>query len=66
MIDGTEVYYETFEKKRNHLAADDRPRRGTDEPPTGHHDCITDITVTKQPQNLLITCSKDGVVKVWK
>lgn len=64
MIDGTEVLYENYEKKRP-ITGDERPVRG-DEPPTGHHDCITDIVVTKQPQNFLISCSKDGVVKVWK
>lgn len=66
MIDGTEVIYENYEKKRTNTGFDERVVRGIDEPPVGHHDCITDIAVTKQPQNLLISCSKDGVVKVWK
>lgn len=66
LIDGTEVLYETYEKRRSNLTYDERPRRGADEPPTGHHDCITDIAVTKLPQTFLISCSQDGVVKVWK
>ena len=67
MIDGTEVFYETYENKQQTGSAhDDRTRRGIDEPPTGHHDTITDIAITKLPQNLLISCAKDGVIKVWK
>ena len=66
MIDGTEVLYETYEKRRSNLSYDEHPRRGADEPPTGHIDCITDITMTKQPQNFLISCARDGVIKVWK
>ena len=65
MIDGTEVFYETYEKKQT-SSPDDRTMRGIDEPPTGHHDSITDIAITKYPQNLLISCAKDGVIKVWK
>ena len=66
MIDGTEVLYETYEKRRSNLSYDEHPRRGADEPPTGHIDCITDITMTKQSQNFLISCARDGVIKVWK
>ena len=66
MIDGTEVFYETYEKKPSGSSQDDCTRRGIDEPPTGHHDSITDIAITKLPQNLLISCAKDGVIKVWK
>ena len=66
MIDGTDVLYETYEKRRSNMTHDERPRRGPDEPPIGHHDSISDIAVTKLPQNFLISTSKDGVVKVWK
>ena len=67
MIDGTEVFYETYENKQHTGPThDDITRRGIDEPPTGHHDTITDIAITKLPQNLLISCAKDGVIKVWK
>ncbi|XP_047134081.1 phosphoinositide 3-kinase regulatory subunit 4 isoform X1 [Hydra vulgaris] len=62
MIDGTEVIYETYEKRR--LNYEDRPRK--DEASIGHHDCITDIATTKSPQNFLITSSMNGVIKVWK
>ena len=62
MIDGTEVIYETYEKRR--LNYEDRPRK--EEASSGHHDCITDIATTKSPQNFLITSSMNGVIKVWK
>ena len=64
LIDGTEVIFETCERKQQ--LHDESPRRGPDETPTGHHDCITDIAMTKIPQNFLISSSRDGVIKVWK
>jgi len=63
LIDGTEVIYETCERKQLH---DESPRKCPDETPVGHHDCVTDIAMTRVPQNFLITASKDGVIKVWK
>ncbi|XP_065061458.1 phosphoinositide 3-kinase regulatory subunit 4-like [Rhopilema esculentum] len=62
-IDGTEVIFETCERK--HLN-EESPRKGPDDTPVGHNDCITDISMTRVPQNFLISGSKDGVVKVWK
>ena len=64
LIDGTEVIYETCERKPSHH--EESPRRGPDEPQIGHHDCITDIALTKLPQNFVISGSMDGVIKVWK
>lgn len=45
---------------------EESPRKGPDDTPVGHHDCVTDITMTRLPQNFLISGSKDGVVKIWK
>ena len=63
LIDGTEVIYETCERKQ---LIDESVRKGPDETPVGHHDCVTDIAMTRLPQNFLISGSKDGVIKVWK
>jgi len=66
LIDGTEVIYETYEKRRSNVSYEDHPKRGPDESPYGHLDCITDLAFTKSPQNFLISGSRDGVIKVWK
>ncbi len=63
LIDGTEVIYETSERRS---LQEESPRKGPDESPSGHHDCVTDVALTRVPQNFLISGSKDGVVKVWK
>eukprot|EP00794_Sanderia_malayensis_P015350 gene15350-16926_t len=63
LIDGTEVIYETLERRP---LLEESPRKGPDEPPSGHHDCVTDVALTRKPQNFLISGSKDGVIKVWK
>ena len=31
-----------------------------------HHDCITDLALTEVPYPMLISASRDGVIKVWK
>jgi hypothetical protein len=31
-----------------------------------HHDAITDIALLESPQPLMLTASRDGVIKVWK
>ena len=66
LIDGTEVIYETYEKKRSNISYDEHPRKGAGEAPSGHQNCISDIALTRLPQNFLISASTDGVVKVWK
>ncbi|XP_074653856.1 phosphoinositide 3-kinase regulatory subunit 4-like [Tubulanus polymorphus] len=63
LIDGTEVIQETYKQR---IQNEDVPRRSPDNPPSGHHDMITDINVCQANQSLIITCSRDGVVKVWK
>lgn len=42
------------------------PRGGPEQPPAGHRDCITDITLCKASQCFMVSSSRDGVVKVWK
>ena len=31
-----------------------------------HHDCINDMVAVEGPQRMLVTGSRDGVVKAWK
>ncbi|KAK3104962.1 hypothetical protein FSP39_014143 [Pinctada imbricata] len=64
LIDGTEVIQETYTKKQ--VGTDDTPRMGPDSPPQGHHDIISDINLCQTSQCLVITASRDGMVKVWK
>ena len=59
-----------YSKQRGASTLDDAPR-GTsgsylDAPSAGHHDVITDIDVVVGAQSLVLTSSRDGVVKVWK
>lgn len=35
-------------------------------PPSGHADVISDITMVQGSQSYIVSASKDGVVKVWK
>jgi hypothetical protein len=35
-------------------------------PPIHHNDAITDIEVLELPTRLIISGSRDGVIKVWK
>ena len=35
-------------------------------PSTNHRDCILDIVLGEQPLNMIISASRDGVIKVWK
>ncbi|GAB6018579.1 General transcription factor II-I repeat domain-containing protein 1 [Chamberlinius hualienensis] len=64
LIDGTEVIKEFYDKTRK--VSEDAPRRLNDVPPTGHLDSISDITLYQTSQRLLVSASRDGVVKVWK
>ncbi|VDH98516.1 phosphoinositide-3-kinase, regulatory subunit 4 [Mytilus galloprovincialis] len=65
LIEGTEVIIETYTKKQT-LTSEDIPRCGPDTPAIGHHDVISDINTCMASQCLVITGSRDGVVKVWK
>lgn len=35
-------------------------------PSMNHHDCILDLKLLELPHKMLISSSRDGVVKVWK
>ena len=35
-------------------------------PSMNHHDCILDMKMLELPHRMLISSSRDGVVKVWK
>ncbi|KAK2148717.1 hypothetical protein LSH36_486g02011 [Paralvinella palmiformis] len=65
LIDGTEVIQETYSKSRA-ANNEDMPRRGPESPAEGHHDIISDVSLCQTSQCFLISCSRDGVVKVWK
>ncbi|KAK3748325.1 hypothetical protein QZH41_018306 [Actinostola sp. cb2023] len=66
LIDGTEVFQEIYCKPRQGSIHEDMPRRGPEQPPVGHHECINDVIVSKSPQNFIVTAGRDGVVKIWK
>ena len=66
LIDGTEVIREVYCKSNQVTTQDDVPKRGPDKPPTGHHDCITDLAVITNPQHFLISSARDGSIKIWK
>lgn len=66
LIDGTDVLQEVYCKSRQGGIHEDLPRRGPDNPPMGHHECINDIAVTKLPQNYIISAGREGVLKIWK
>ncbi|XP_041377701.1 phosphoinositide 3-kinase regulatory subunit 4-like [Gigantopelta aegis] len=64
LIDGTEVIQEVCTKKQ--ISTEDIPRRVPEAPSSGHHDIISDVSICQASQCLVITASRDGVVKVWK
>lgn len=67
LIDGTEVICENyFRLKPEKTTSEDQPRRYPETPPVGHHDIISSISVMQTSQPLILSASKDGVVKVWK
>lgn len=63
-VDGADLYREA------HLPTARKPlneeRNGKVLPSVDHLDCITDLAVLEQPIRLLVSGSRDGVVKVWK
>ncbi|XP_048750935.2 phosphoinositide 3-kinase regulatory subunit 4-like isoform X2 [Ostrea edulis] len=64
IVDGVEVIQEFYTKKQ--VTNDDTPRRGPEAPPQGHRNIISDINLCQTSQCLVITGSRDGVIKVWK
>ena len=66
VIDGTQVLAETYGDLKTDRRDPEAPVRGYDSPRAGHHDVITDLNMCKPSQCLIITSSRDGVVKVWK
>jgi len=63
LIEGTEVIQETYGKPRTTPTEE---RCLPDRPPVGHHDIITDLALCRTTQTLIVTSSRDGMVKVWK
>lgn len=63
-IDGTDVIIE-HETKRKENNQEDAPRRGPEPPFIGHHDTISQLTVVKGSQGLMVSGAQDGVIKVW-
>ena len=46
-----------------------RPRdqyRGVVEPRSGHQDAVCDLAVMTKPSKLLVSCGRDGLVKIWR
>lgn len=67
VVDGTEVIVESPVKPRTAaVSSEDTPKRGPDQPPSGHKDIITDVIVMNDPQRLVITSARDGTIKMWK
>jgi len=63
LIEGTEVIQETYGKPRGGPTEE---RSLPDRPPVGHHDIITDLALCRTTQTLIVTSSRDGMIKVWK
>ncbi len=38
----------------------------TQAPSVNHHDCVLDLKLLELPHRMLVSASRDGVVKVWK
>ncbi|XP_044262700.1 phosphoinositide 3-kinase regulatory subunit 4 isoform X2 [Tribolium madens] len=66
LIDGFHVIYENPENDRSKESCEEGPRGGPEQPPAGHRDCITDITLCKASQCFMVSSSRDGIIKVWK
>ncbi|EFA10236.2 Phosphoinositide 3-kinase regulatory subunit 4-like Protein [Tribolium castaneum] len=66
LIDGFHVIYENPESDRGKESSEEGPRGGPEQPPAGHRDCITDITLCKASQCFMVSSSRDGIIKVWK
>ncbi|KAK9511150.1 hypothetical protein O3M35_005765 [Rhynocoris fuscipes] len=68
LIDGTNVVQEiqtVCRQKGTNI--EESPRAGPDQPATGHHNAITDITMCQgSSQCFMVSGARDGVIKVWK
>lgn len=64
LVEGTEVIEETYAKKQS--VSEEIPRCGPDAPPQGHNDIISDVGLCQASQCLVLTASRNGIVKVWK
>jgi len=40
--------------------------RGVVEPRCGHQDAVCDLAVLTKPSKLLISCGRDGLIKIWR
>jgi len=43
-----------------------REQRGIQSPPTSHHDAVLDLKSVGLPTKMMLSSSRDGVVKVWR
>jgi phosphoinositide-3-kinase, regulatory subunit 4 len=74
LVDGTNVVQEQISKHITRRSLEERvvgpdadvPRPGPEQPASGHHDWISDITMCQASQHFMVTGSRDGVIKVWK
>lgn len=75
LIDGTRVIYEvqtisnsTSSGSSSSAKNEEHPPRSGPEPPApGHNDVITDLLMCKtQKYPVLVSSSRDGVIKLWK
>ncbi|XP_054707486.1 phosphoinositide 3-kinase regulatory subunit 4-like [Uloborus diversus] len=68
LIDGTEVICENLLRFKDEKSSstEDQPKRYPEMPPVGHHDIISSISTMQTSQPLILSASKDGVIKVWK
>lgn len=73
MIDGTRVVYEVqMGNKANPRGSvsksdDYSPRAGPEMPLPCHNDVVTDLLLCKtQKYPVLVSSSRDGVIKLWK
>lgn len=46
--------------------SEEKSRAGPEQPPAGHQDWISDLTLCQASQCFLVSASCDGVIKVWK
>lgn len=77
LIEGTRVIYEVQTNTRSGISLSNSgkatspeehcPRSGPELPSPGHNDVITDLLMCKtQKYPVLISSSRDGVIKLWK
>jgi len=62
---GLTVYQET-PVNPSEIVVDTDSKHKTPLPSVNHHDCILDLKCVELPHRMLLSASRDGVVKVWK